>query len=112
MAKITDKEYETLRDVSAEEILDAVHKTQNNVMDLIAGRKLDVREAYLKLPEPDIFPEGWEYRIRCRVEVGNLVLVTEKFPEIMDYYAFIKSDGRWQMTVEEYNRHIYKGAYV
>ena len=110
-----DEEYEALLDVRADEIINEVNRQKEILKALQLDRQKNVRIAYMKLPPPSEYIEGETYRVPCLPEHGFLRLVTEKDLDPcgnFDYYEFLKRNGRWVMTDEEFNRHIYRGAYI
>jgi len=79
---------------------------------LLDERREEIKKAYAKLPDPnqiifDVFyiPYAPKNKFPC--------LVTEDFcPHVPDEYTFVKRGGRWVMTEEEFNKHLYKGLAI
>ena len=87
----------------------------NMYQELIDERRLKIREASTKLPDPSIYPDGATYKVPCPIEelwFSKPRLVTDEDMIAVDCYLFTKGSGRWFMSTEEYNRHIFKGLYL
>jgi hypothetical protein len=87
---------------------------QIKIEKLLNERRKAIRKAYLKLPPPSKYVgRNIQYLIPYERKNTSLVLVTTDFqPDEIDCYAFTMCDGRWVMTEEEYNKHLYKGLIV
>jgi hypothetical protein len=88
----------------------------NNTDKLIEERLQKIKLAYTKLPNPLNYKEGATYKVSCNRELwcNKPTLVTEVVltNTYIDSYEFLNTGGRWVMTQEERNRHLYKGLYI
>lgn len=108
-----DQDHENLKCLTTDELYQALERTEQ-IEKLINQRRRLIRLAYLKLPAVDNRENGSEVDIPLQPEFGFLKIIKDEdeLEKYLDRITFVVKDGRWAVTVEEYNRVLYKGAYI
>lgn len=99
------RDHEILSGVEAMEMINASIR----IGKLLDERRAEIKKAYARLPDPDSIVFDVFY-VPYMPKNKFPCLVTEDFcQDTYGEYMFIKRGGRWVMTEEEFNKHLYKG---